>query len=279
MSSISAAEQWLAQATGGHPVLVPALIFAAIVILLAVMADFVVTSIIHPWQGKLGFRNRGGDFESSRARTSTLADPEGPIVIVSPSAQCFLTLLPGRPERGQRTKEPFGRAYKLQDDGQIRELWQVEGWYSFHECFLSDDGRYLVRVIDSPGGSKVSKDDLTIAFYDRGELLRQFSTADLVRGEKDGLGSVRYSRGPSEPEVESSWPAFDLSAFGDNTFRVTTVDRITYAFNVTTGEIIPADIRPGPDGVRLHKAIFLAGACLAVGSVGVFLALSRRRLK
>jgi hypothetical protein len=281
MSSYSAAEQWLSHATGGHPVLVPALILAGILIFWAVVVDFIVTSIIHPvlekLGQKLGLRNRGAAVESLRSATSKLADPEGPIVIASPSGQCFLTLLPGRSEHGQSTQKRFGTAYKLQSDGQIRELWRVEGWYSFHECFLSDDGRYLVRVIDSPGGSKVK--DLAIAFYDRGDLLRQLSTSDLVACETNGLGSISRSGGRGEPKAESSRPSFNLSAFGDNMFRMTTADGITHAFDVTTGEIIPADVRPEPDGVRQHKTMFVAGACVAVASVGAFLALSRRRSK
>lgn len=276
MSSISAAQHWLSQTTGGHAVFVSALILASLLILLALVVDFIVTSIIHPALEKLGLRKRGGASKSLRSTTSRLADPKGPIVVASPSGQCFLTLLPGRSESGQWREEPFGRAYQVQSDGQIRELWRVEGWYSFHECFLSDDGRYLVRVIDSPGGTKVAKGDLAIAFYDRGGLLRQRSTSDLITRETNRLGSMSRGGGSAKAKAGSSQPSFDLSAFGDNTFRMTTADRITYAFDVTTGELIPDDVRAEPDGVRLHKAMFVAGACVAVASVGAFLALSRR---
>ena len=270
MSSISAAEQWLSHVTGGHPVLVPALILTSVVIFLALVADFLVSSFVHPFLEKLGLRNRARAVKSSHSTRSAVAAPEGQVVIVSPSGQCFFTLLPGRSGRGPWTEEPFGRAYRLQRDGQIRELWRVEGWYSFHECFLSDDGRYLVRVVE------VARDDLTIAFYDRGDLLRQFSVSDLVGAEISGLGSMSRGRGLDEPTAESSWPIFELSAQGDNTFRMITTDRVAYAFDVTTGEIIPAEVRPEPRGIGLRKAMLVGGACVAAAGVGVLLARSRR---
>ena len=257
MNSISTVEQWLTHTTGGHPVLVPVLILAGTLIFLVLVVDFILRSILHPVLEKLGLRKRRRLFESLPATTSTVSDPDGQIVAASSSGHCFLTLFPGRSKRGQLPHKPFGRAYQVQSDGQIRELWRVEGWYSTRECFLSDNGRYLVRIIDSPGAS-YSK-DLAIAFYDRGDLVRQLSAFDLVTGDANGL-------------------AFDLS--DDNTFRMMTGDGDIYSFDVTTGEIISTDVRSEPHGARRRKAMFVAGACVAaVASVGAFLALSRRRLE
>ena len=275
MSLLFAAEPWLSKATGGHPILVPALILAGFVIVLVLVVDFLAASFIYPALEKLGLRKRREAAKPSPSTTSMLADSDGRIVIVSPSGQCFVTLFSGRSKLGQSTQAPFGKAYKLQSDGQLRELWRVERWYSFRECFLSDDGRYLIRVVDSPGGSRVK--DLAIAFYDRGHLLRQFFTSDLVTSQTNGVGWISRGRGFNEPNTQSAWPTFDLST--DNTFRLNTAEGISYAFDISTGEIIPADLFPEPGGVRVPKAIVVAGACVAAAGVGVLFALARRRLK
>src|SRR4051812_10625944 len=105
MSSILAAESSLTHATGGHPILVPALLLAGILIILAVAGDYLITAFLHPMLEMLGLRNRRRTFESARSTRSTLRDQVGPTVVVSPSGQCFLTLFPGRSDPGQQTQK------------------------------------------------------------------------------------------------------------------------------------------------------------------------------
>jgi hypothetical protein len=186
------------------------------------------------------------------AVTSGFADMprrSDPLVTVSASGRCFFTILPPHwNNHGEVTREPFGVAYELRDDGSLNELWRVKGWYSFR-CFLSDDGRYLVRLNDWPVGHKLSKEDAAIAFYDRGKLLRQFSTADLVKDETKVHPSASHYEWFFRPkELAEDFPGPEAPQYADptNTFCLTTVDGITYTFDATKGEITASRRNPLP---------------------------------
>ena len=69
------------------------------------------------------------------------------------------------------------RSRKLEANGKFRELWRVKGWYAFF-TFLSDDGRYLVRMGDCAFGSEPSPANLALAFYDNGKFVGYYSTAE-----------------------------------------------------------------------------------------------------
>ena len=114
------------------------------------------------------------------------------MVTVSESGRCIFKLLPPQWDAdGKVTRKPFGIAYELGDSGIFRELWRVEGWYAFR-TFLSNDGRYLVRMGDWSFGSEPSKEDMAVAFYDGGKLLAEFSTSDLVKDKTKVLATVSH---------------------------------------------------------------------------------------
>src|SRR2546423_15301375 len=73
----------------------------------------------------------------------------------------------------------FGVAYEVDPEGEFKEIWRTSGWYCF-EAFLSEDGKYLVRMGPWNGGREPAKGDLAVAFYENGKLLKEYSTADLV---------------------------------------------------------------------------------------------------
>lgn len=171
---------------------------------------------------------------------------EVPLVTISASGRCFFTMLPPRwKEQGKIVREPFGVAYELWEDGSLHELWRVEKFYSFR-CFLSNDGRYLVAVNDWPMSTKVSKDDLALIFYDRGKLLGQFSTADLVKDKSKVRPSASHYKWFFQPkELEEEFPRAEAPRYSDpdNTFILTTVDGISYTFDATRGEITATKTR------------------------------------
>ena len=175
-------------------------------------------------------------------RADSPAEPV-PKVTVANSGRCIFKLLPPHwNDKGKITRKPFGIAYELQDSGSFRELWRVEGWYAFR-TFLSSDGRYLVRMGDWAVGSEPSKEDLAVAFYDRGKLLAQFSTADLVKDKTKVVASVSHYMwlahevalfGPDrDKKVRQPVPELDY----DNNFHLKTCDGIEYTFDITTGKI------------------------------------------
>jgi len=143
--------------------------------------------------------------------------------------------------KGEVTRQPSGTAYHLQDNGSFRTLWRVKGWFAF-QCFLADDGRYLVRMGDWAMGDEPSKKDLAVAFYDRDKLLNQFSTADLVKDKTKVLASVSHyfwlacdtARYDPDHDLKRAEPP---PALDYEKFHLKTCDGIEYIFDITTGKI------------------------------------------
>jgi hypothetical protein len=162
-----------------------------------------------------------------------------PLVTVYDSGRFFFTMLPPLwTDQGKTTREPFGVAYELRDNGALHELWRTKGWYSFN-CFLSDDGRYLVAVSDSPASQKPSREALAVVFYDRGKLLRQFFIADLVK-DANKAGDSAYLREWffRRREIAKDVPGPEDPCFTrENNFILTTIDGISYTFDATQGAI------------------------------------------
>lgn len=132
----------------------------------------------------------------------------------------------------------YGIAYQLQPTGELKELWRTEGWYSF-QVFLSHDGHHLVRMGPWNVGSWPEADDLAVAFYADGKLLKSYSTADLVKDHsKVRVSTSHYTwqagrPGLGEAPAEEPYPFLDW----DNRFHLKTIDGIVYIFDLTTGAI------------------------------------------
>jgi len=169
------------------------------------------------------------------------APPEPRLTVSASNRFAFSMLPPHWNSKGDITRQPFGTAYELQDDGSFRSLWRVTGWYAF-QCFLSDDGRYLVRMGGWAVGKQPSKQDLAVAFYDRGKLLKQFSTADLVKDKTKVVASTSHylwlacetvQFGPDRDQKRTEPPP----TLVDDTFQLKTCDGIEYTFDIKTGKI------------------------------------------
>jgi hypothetical protein len=178
-----------------------------------------------------------------------LADvPAAPFAYVatSPSGKFYFEMVPPQWENGALKNNGFGVACRLLRDGSNKEMWRTDNWYSF-EVFLSEDGNYLVRMEPSILGHEPSKDDLAIAFYKNGSLLKQYSTADLVKDKTKVVATVSYYRWQAsdverEKKIASGANIKDELAeprllWMDNTFRLKTCDDIVYVFDIATGNI------------------------------------------
>ena len=178
--------------------------------------------------------------------STTLADDPAPTAFItaSHSGRFFFKMVPDAGAAGH------GVAFEVLANGDLKELWRVEGWYS-RELFFSDDGRTLVRLQPSHPGRSVSKTDLAIAFYKDGTLVREYHTADLVkqtdqvrRGRDsylwlapawvtttDSRKADGTSRVERDPEAE---PLLDSAGI----FSLKTIDRIVYQFEAGTGRLV-----------------------------------------
>ena len=173
--------------------------------------------------------------------------PERPRATTSQSGRIVFTMIPAKWDfrDGKRVQacDPFGICYSLTDEGKLVEKWKVSGWYSF-EVFLSEDGRYLIRMGPWNRGRKPKADDLAVAFYQDGKLLKKYSTADLVRRPEAILASTSHyewlarARSAIRGEID---PDAELRLDGDKVFHLKTCDLIKYQFDVTTGKIISAN--------------------------------------
>ena len=171
---------------------------------------------------------------------TSLADnpaPPRPLTTMSANRQCIFTMLPPKwkDTGGSKSKiavQPFGAAYQLRENGELAKLWAVKGWYDF-EVFLSNDGRFLVRIGDWPEGDKPSKDHLAVAFYDSGKFLKSYSTADLVKDPSKVFPSISHYRWMWRSD-ETGTPEL---ASESKTFSLTTTDGHEYEFDLETGSI------------------------------------------
>ena len=159
--------------------------------------------------------------------------PPQPVFTASENGRYLFKMIPEEwpQENGNITKNAndFGVAYKVAANGALKEIWNVSGWFAF-QVFLSDDGEHLVRMGPWNVGREPKKTDLAVAFYKRGKLLKEYSTADLVEDKAAVLTSVTHYR----------WLALTDTALmldPDNIFHIRTIDNIQYDFDITTGDI------------------------------------------
>lgn len=173
--------------------------------------------------------------------------PEYSYVATSWSGMCYFIMIQPSSLDGSQVdagSKGCGIAYRLLSDGASKELWRTAGWYS-PWVFLSEDGHYLVRMGAWHEGQELSQKDLAVAFYRDGVLLKEFSTADLVKDQTKIVKSVSHYKWLAV-DVERSHRIFGEAKISevvkpalslDGTFRLETCDGIIYTFDATTGEI------------------------------------------
>jgi hypothetical protein len=158
----------------------------------------------------------------------------GPYITAGEGGRVYFKMVPTTWGRKVRTVG-VGRAYKV-DSGADELLWEVDGWYSAW-TLLSRDGRYLVRLQKNPRGREVSDDDLAVAFYDRGKLLRKYSTRQLIEDDSKVRRSTSHYMylGANEPlrlvglENPDSYPRHG--------FSLVTIEGVRYQFDIRTGDV------------------------------------------
>lgn len=122
-----------------------------------------------------------------------------------------------------------GALYKVNAEGPDKVLWITNGWYAF-EVYVSSDGIYLVRLGNWPRGYEPSKNQLAIAFYNNGNLIKSYSTLDLIKD----LSAVK----PSISHYFYYKKVFGFVGGISHRFSLITVDNIEYIFDVSNGEIV-----------------------------------------
>jgi hypothetical protein len=102
-------------------------------------------------------------------------------------------------------------------------LWTV-AWYS-REVFPSSDGVHLARM----GPLATSVEGTAVSFYRKGQEIRRYRIADLVRDESRLKRSATFLHWRRDVSYD------DRSAI----VSLTTLDERTYRFSLQTGDIAP----------------------------------------
>ncbi len=145
----------------------------------------------------------------------------------------------------------LGTCYRAESKGTDTVRWTVHDWYAFN-VYLSVDGQYLVRLGNWPRGQAPAAGDLAVAFYQNGVLLKKYSTLDLVKDVKAVHPSV------SHYQFYQGNPIFKSYGGKGGTLTLTSIDDITYTFNIATGEIA-AQMKPTAANTAFNpKATVLA---------------------
>jgi len=148
------------------------------------------------------------------------------------------------PEHPHDSSRARGRVFRVGLE-QDELKWEVSGWYA-HRVFLSRGGHLLVRVGNWPRGWGPSEEHLAVAFYDRGELLAEYSTLDLIEDRSKVPHSVSHYE---FLERGAELGLFRAPRAGSGElFRLTTIDGITYTFDPLDGGIVERQHREPATG-------------------------------
>lgn len=171
-----------------------------------------------------------------QALRADTASADRPHVIAAPGGTCFFRSVPAvekwQENRMVTLKEAFGAAYTVEQDGSFREIWRESGWHA-DSGLLSRDGRYLVRN-GSWAEDQDNLTDLAVAFYDRGQLLKEYRVKDLLQKPELIEKSVSHYRW--HPDIQSL--PNGLSSSKENQFHLVLIDKTFYDFDITTGAIL-----------------------------------------
>jgi hypothetical protein len=151
-----------------------------------------------------------------------------PYLIQSINGKYYFKMVPTKGKYiGDR--KGIGYAYEISADSCDKILWKVSDWYSF-KTFLSHDGVYLIRLGNWPRGNKPSKEDLAIAFYKNGKLLKPYSTLEIITDENN-IGKTKSHYKYMKGDAGFIQPY-------EYKFEITTIDNYVYVFNAKTGKQI-----------------------------------------
>jgi len=164
-----------------------------------------------------------------------------PWAVASSSGQYLFKMVPAKWHFDKKEKfvvdrDSYGVAYSLDENGKFVEMWRVKGWFAWR-VFLSEDGRYLVRM--GPwANDQENHTDLAVAFYDKGKLLKQYEVRELLKDASKVRESVSHYDWAPAAQTQPNGLDGDM-------FHLVMRDQSAYSFDVTTGEIAEATIDKG----------------------------------
>ena len=132
------------------------------------------------------------------------------------------------PEAKYDRDKGSGTVYFVKAVGPDEPQWSVQGWYAY-DVFLADDAEHVIRMGNWPQGQEPEQADLAVAFYEKGQLLASYSTADVILDRSKVRPSV------SHYQYLEGRPKFDRRAMQ---LELISVDRVQWIFDVSTGKVV-----------------------------------------
>ena len=147
----------------------------------------------------------------------------------------------------------------------IYAVENLTSWAYAWNFIFSEDMQYFVVTPPSFGTNNI------LMFYGNGALIKAYTREDLVRNrDRYWLEQVR--------ENETIRRSIELDS-NYNTLTLTTVDRVTYVFDITTGEILSGET---PEEFSQNLTILYISVAIysAIGIVGIiiFIFVKKRKL-
>ena len=133
--------------------------------------------------------------------------------------------------------KPYGVAYEINTEGEFNEIWRVEGWHA-SEGYLANDGQHFVRIGTWPKDQN-GHTDLLIAFYEHGKPLKEYRVKDLIKKPELLENSVSHYNWRPQIQTEPN------GLLDGNAFHLVLIDKTTYRFDITTGNIVETGLDTG----------------------------------
>ena len=144
------------------------------------------------------------------------------------------------PADGDDREAGTTRIYRVREqEDQKDELWTTYNWYAQDMVIAwTGKGVCVIRFGPWPRGHKATADQLAVAFYLEGKLLKSYSTLDIA-GKADNVETSKSHYTVIKKHSTTRGPV-------DNRFtlNVETVDGRIISFDPTTGETISTITTP-----------------------------------
>jgi hypothetical protein len=135
----------------------------------------------------------------------------------------------------------YGAAYQVDVGEKDVLLWKTAGWYA-SRVFLAIDGQHLVRLGNWARGRTPNSDNLAIAFYADGKLIKSYSETDLIKDVSKAVATAtHHSMWGRDPQRFIKFDGPIARRKDDTQFELTTVDGIHYVFSVSDGSVLSAE--------------------------------------
>lgn len=115
------------------------------------------------------------------------------------------------------------------NDGSDNPIWTID-WYAL-KIYISSDSKHLVRMGEWPSLGKwrmPNVQQLAVAFYENGRLLKQYYIADLISRPLFLPRSVSHF----------TWKKKELFNDGQGRLTIVTEENTEYVFDIKSGELI-----------------------------------------